>query len=333
MNDNTPEDPSNPKVTSKGATPVVPIDRAERLRESVRANMARRTLTIVGLSDELQLPRHALSRWLSGKPRKADSKTVMPILTDWLEGEEDVATERAARMPAAADMNDFVETPTSERIFSALAYAKENQDMAVLYGGPGVGKTRSISYFRSLYENVWVVTMTPSTAGVVPCLEEVAEAVGLREPSGGARRLARAIRSKVGPLRGIIIVDEAQHLTTSAIEELRSLHDACGVAIAFCGNETVYARMGGSRSAQFAQLASRLGMRVPFLRPGEGDVKAVARAWGVTDDAIVAVLVRVALQPGALRGVVKILRLASAGGEDVSLDGVRTACDHLGIEV
>lgn len=312
-------------------TPIVPIDRTERMRASVRTHMAKRGLTTRGLADLLVLPREQLTHWLAARRRgSAETKRIVAAVAEWLEGEEEIALEPVEI--ADCGVNDYVETPTSERIASALAYAKTHQDMAVIYGGPGVGKSRTIAHFRELYENVWVVTVTPSTSGVVPCLEEVAEAVGLKEPSGGARRLARAIRQKVAALRGLLIVDEAQHLSTSAIEELRSIHDACGLAIAFVGNEVIYGRLGGARSAQFAQLASRLGLRVPLLRPEERDVQAVAKAWGVADPAAVEVLSRVAQQPGALRGVVKVLRLATAKGRP-STDNVRVACDHLGIEV
>lgn len=332
MNDTTNDPPSNATKPAKGTETVVPIDRVERLRNTVKAAMNRRGLTMKGFAEELQVSRPAFGRWLAGKPRRGEAKRVSAAVAEWLEEEKHGAEESDDAPVAECGVDEFVETPTSERIASALAYAKANRDMAVIYGGPGVGKTRTIREFTSLYENVWVVTATPATSGVVPCLEEVSDAVGLKEPGGGARRLSRAIRARVEPLEGLLIVDEAQHLTTSAIEELRSIHDACGLAIAFVGNETVYGRMGGARSAQFAQLASRLGLRVPFIRPDEKDVRAVARAWGVTDEAAVATLIRVAMQPGALRGVVKVLRLASAKGR-VSEQNVRVAVDHLGIEV
>lgn len=332
MKDTTNETPGNPTVKPTPDT-VVPIDRVARLRNTAKAAMKKRGLTVKGLAEELSLPRPSLSRWLGAKPRRGgEAKRVSAAVAEWLEEEEHTAEEANGAPVAECSVDEFVETPTSERISSALAYAKANRDMAVIYGGPGVGKTRTIREFVSLYENVWVVTATPATSGVVPCLEEVADALGLKEPSGGARRLSRSIRTRVELIEGLLIVDEAQHLTTSAIEELRSIHDACGLAIAFVGNETVYARMGGARSAQFAQLASRLGLRVPFIRPDERDVRAIARAWAVADETAIATLVRVACQPGALRGVVKVLRLASAKGP-VTDQNVRVACDHLGIEV
>jgi DNA transposition AAA+ family ATPase len=168
----------------------------------------------------------------------------------------------------------------------------------------------------------------------VPALEEVAEACGIQDPAGGARRIARQIRAKVRGTHGLIIIDEAQHLSMAAVEELRSIHDVTKVGLALVGNETSYARIAsGNRAAHFAQINSRLGLKLFLRRPTGGDVKAVAAHWKVTDEETVKLLERVALRPGALRSVVKVLRLAGAGtAKTLTFDRVRAAVDNLGAD-
>lgn len=227
---------------------------------------------------------------------------------------------------------DFVETESSEQIGSALAYAQASGDMVCIHGGPGIGKTHTIRKFVAAYDNVWVATIRPATAAVVPALEEIALAVGLEECGGGARRIGRAIEARVRGLRGIIILDEAQHLSMAAIEEVRSLHDATGVAIALVGNETVYARLTGrSRASHFAQLFSRLGLRLGIPHPTAKDVRQIAKRWSV-DEKGLDLLEQIASRPGALRAVVKVLRLAAKGSRVITADHIHTACARLGME-
>lgn len=243
-------------------------------------------------------------------------------------------TSNVVKLPTRARKHAFVETRSAEAICSALAYAKANGDMVCIFGAPGVGKTESIAHFSSSYDHVWVATMTPAISTVVPALEEIAEACGLREPSGGARRIARAIRSKVAHLPGVLIIDEAQHLKTAALEEIRSLHDATGIGIALVGNEAVYSRItGGGRQSTFAQLFSRLGMRVPLGPPDARDVAAIAAQHGIKERSVLEVLESAGKQPGGLRIVRKIAASMVASKAKMTADAAHTACDLLGVEV
>lgn len=307
---------------------VVPLH--PDLRQKVRSAMRREGLSLRQVAQELGTVHSTLSRWLDGEPVRTATELEAAAL-DWL---RDHGRSRG--------LEPFVETYSAERILSGLAYAQAFGDLVAIYGGPGVGKTRSIQHYQSLYPNVWVVTLSPSCSGVVPALEEICDAVGLSDVSGGARRLARAIRSRVLGAEGLLILDEAQHLSQGAIEEIRSLHDWCraeseeqAVGVALVGNETVYSRLTGpQRAAAFAQLYSRIGMRIYLARPTPGDVRALARQYQVTDKKCLALLERVADRPGALRGCVKALRLArrSSGGQ-IDLETLQTAVQSLGVEL
>lgn len=307
---------------------VVPLH--PDLRQKVQAAMRREGLSLRQVAQDLGSSDRALSRWLDGQTVRAAAEIEAAALT-WLR-----------EHGRARGLEPFVETYSAERILSGLAYAQAFGDLVAIYGGPGVGKTRSIQHYQGLYQNVWVVTLSPSCAGVVPALEEICEAVGLSDATGGARRLARAIRSRVIGAEGLLILDEAQHLSQAAIEEIRSLHDWCragdeehAVGVALVGNETVYSRLTGpSRSAHFAQLFSRIGMRIYLAKPTPGDVRALAREYKLTDKGCLALLERVAERPGALRGVVKALRLARRSGEGaIDLSTLQAAVQSLGVEL
>lgn len=297
------------------------------LRDRVQSEMAARGLSQVTMARELGVARPTLNRWLNGQ-------SVGPQVADLLERVESWLVEQdSPPCSSTVESDGFIETPSAERITSTLAYAQASGDMVCIYGGPGVGKTTAIRHYAAQYDHVWVVTMDPATSAVVAALEELAEAVGIQEAHSGARRLSRAIRAQVRDRRGLIIVDEAQHLSMAAIEQLRSIHDATGCGLALCGNEQMYGRLtGGSRNASFAQVFSRLGMRLYLGRPESSDVAAMAARHRCRDAKAVALLERVAGRPGALRTVHKILRLASATPGAVDYDRVRTASDNLGAD-
>jgi len=301
----------------------------------VREQIARLGLSQRQLAREIGLPAQVLTRWLHDEPRPNEEERVTTKLTAWVDA--------AAESPTIS--SDFVATPTAKKILGCLAFCRRTADMACVYGGPGVGKTRAIQAFQLKYSSTtWVATMTPASSGLVSALEVVAEAVKVADTSGGARRISKAIRAQVEGRGGIIIIDESQHLSMAAIEELRSIHDSSGVGLALVGNENSYARLtGGSRSASYAQIFSRIGMKLFVHRPDAEDVAELARHLGVRDKDAIALLQKLGARPGALRGAVKAIHLAveygttKAGARDVAkavtVATLRDAVRTLGAEV
>ena len=78
------------------------------------------------------------------------------------------------------------------------------------------------------------------------------------------------------------------------------------------GNETVYTRIEGvGRTPQFAQLFSRVGMRLGRRAPVKRDVEMLLDAWGIDGAEERRLLSAVSRKPGALRGMTKTLRMAA----------------------
>ena len=79
--------------------------------------------------------------------------------------------------------------------------------------------------------------MTAGGRSMAGCLERVAMACGLRAVNARPWRLEAEIADRVRGTHGLLIVDEAQHLDTRALEVLRGLHDQAGIGLALMGNE------------------------------------------------------------------------------------------------
>lgn len=301
-------------------------DRLKAMIESDRA------LTQAAVSRQAGINQGTFSRWLKGE-YEGDNAAVEAKLQVWLDS---LAAQRAAAevLPSAPD---YAPTPTAEAIISALRYAQIAGDIAVIYGSAGVGKTTAISRYAVAAPNVWHATMTPASAAIVPCLEEITEALGLREATGGAAKLHRIICRRVRATNGLLVIDEAQHLSTTSLDQIRGIHDATGIGIALVGNESVYARMtGGNRAAYLDRLYSRVGKKLRLAGSRKADIDALIDAWGVTDAACRAEMHTIASKPGTLRVLTKVLRLAStharAAERALCCDDVRSAWRELGGE-
>lgn len=299
------------------------------LREQVRAIIdTNKRLSQVVLAKEAGISAATLNQWLAGK-YNGDNENVDNKLRLWL----DAHHARTAAGRAMPEVPAFVPTPTATRVLACLAYAQMAGDIAVCYGGAGLGKSTAGLQYQASNPNVWIVTMDPSTSGVVTCLQEICDALGL-DTSGGARAMAKRIHKRVRDTNGLLLIDEAQHLSVAALEQIRSIHDATGVAIALVGNDGVFARMAGGRNAtQLDRLYSRVGKRVALRKSTEADILALIKAWGVDDTECMPVLIEIAQRPGALRTLTKTLRLASmnaaAEGRGVCCKDVRAAAQEL----
>lgn len=299
-----------------------PDESGAELRGRVQEVIEARGLTKPKAAKEFGVSKATLGQWLAGN-YKGSSKRLNARAEAWLK-----------RQSSRDDL--FVFTPTAQSIMDALSFTQEQRTIAVISGGPGVGKTSAIRrHHTQQSERVWVVTITPACSALVSCLEAVCDAIGAGEAGGGARRLSKAIqRRAAGVYRPLLIIDEAQHLTAGAIEELRAIHDATELGLAFVGNETTYARMsGGGRTAQFfAQFSSRVMCRRAYAHPTATDVEVICAALGIKDKEVIALLCRVAARPGGLRVMFKALAVLSTAGTKITVESLRKALKFLGAE-
>jgi DNA transposition AAA+ family ATPase len=300
------------------------------LKESVRAEMQRLGMSQTRLSKESGINQARLSQWFSGK-YPGNTEVVAQELTRWLNSVQ-ARTKDTSRLSVTPDWKP---TPTANNIVTALRYAQNAGDIALVYGGAGLGKTCTAKRYQEDNPNVWIATMTPAMNTVAAALERIAFSVGLPEAQPSAVKTENAIVARLEDTGGLLIVDEAQHLPVAGLDAVRSIHDATGIGLALMGNEQVYARItGGARQAHFAQLFSRVGYRVKLAAPSVGDVETIIAAWGVRESKAQTLCIDIAKQAGALRGLTKVLRLAHmmlAEGEAIlSFDHIQTAWADLG---
>lgn len=292
--------------------------RAEVLQIITDEGLTRRLV-----ADESGVAEGTFGPWLNGR-YPGDNAAVATKVRLWKLTRADRTAHAAQSVQAPA----FQMTPTAKKYLTALEHAQFVGDMALIAGGPGTGKTAAIRQHQATRPRVFVATMDPSTGGVSTCLIEVLSAMGKPDAKGTPQTLSRQVCERFAEPGALLIIDEAQALGVKAVEQLRSIHDRTGVGLAFVGDETLLQLFGlVNRKPGYAQLSSRIGFKVRAARPTLGDVEALTQAWGLDDRDAVSLCRDIAGKPGALRGLTKVLLVASrlAGGERPTALQIREA--------
>lgn len=254
-------------------------------------------------------------------------------LSGWLLSED----EAERMMPHLPESPAYVETETSRRLADLLLYARLMPTIAVATLGSGMGKTVTCEDFTRKQPHSHLVTMRPMTSSIHAMMVEIGKAIDVDEPN--PRNLDRAVgdRLKRNGRKTILIIDEAQNLSHDAVNQLRYLLDSYGVGIALVGNEELYGRYGSATpTPAYAQIHSRIGLRLKRLRSTPGDINAMATAWGVTDPAILKVFRTIANKPGALRQADQSMKMAhmiaNSAGRSITAEDLRAAWTNRGGE-
>jgi DNA transposition AAA+ family ATPase len=296
---------------------VIMTDTTEQKPDDwVRVAISKHLQTIpqTRLAREAGVSAPVISGWINGK-YKGNNDTVKDKLTAWIATHAQRATVSDAVAPERAS---WVETPTAKDIERALVLARSLPSIAVVYGAPGVGKTSTLKRHARTAPNVWVVTASPAVGSMAAILKLIGIAVNAR---GGYRNydLARDITTRITGTRGLLVIDEFQHLSLPALEQVRAIHGAAEIGIALVGNEAGYAHMtGGTRRLDHAQLFSRCSPVVRLFSPKEDDVNAVLDSWQVTAKAAKDFALQVASGAGGLRVLVKMLEQAALFSPDAA---------------
>lgn len=300
----------------------------EGLRNAARAACSDGKMSQAALAREIGISGTTFSQWLNER-YQGDNEAVAAKVAAWQRNRQ------ASTSIGAPASIGWVDTLSSADIEGALLFARNVGSIALVYGDAGLGKTTAICHYAEGDPNVWRTTATPASRGLMATLEAVAAALELRDLQNRPSVYSREIIRRLSGTRGLLVIDEAQHLSVQALEELRSIHDASGVGLALVGNQEVYNLVtGGARQATFAQLFSRIGFRLKVQPPTRSDTDAILAAWGVVGEREREWAHCVACLNGGLRNVSNVLRQASlvaaAAGRAIDVSLLKTAHYHVG---
>ena len=224
--------------------------------------------------------------------------------------------EAIAPSPSTEKLGKFCDTPTASDLANLFRICHAEGELGIVSGEPGIGKTSAARRYAGKENGAYLVTMSPATSALVPCLTRIGEAIGAFPSASGACAWSDAIRTRLScePDPQLLLIDEAHHLADASVEEVRAIFDATGIGLVFIGSRELRERWSGKR---WAQLTSRIFQRMDLDHPMPGDIDAICTAAGIEGKRPRDHLRRAAALPGGLRVVQKILgvaaKLAGAG--------------------
>ena len=222
----------------------------------------------------------------------------------------------------------IADTHTVDDIIMAVSFAEAAGDISLIYGEAGLGKTVSLKKYVSLHPDTIYIELKDCDKSTKGVCEKILFNIG-KEIHGVDRLLVDTITDYLTNNPRLLIIDEAQHLSIRALENLRAINDSTETGIVLCGNPTVYDRMHGRGQAHFAQLYSRIGIRRHIIEPDLEDITKIFLNYGLDKESLL-YLHKLALQRGGIRNCVKVLnialRLRDDEKEPLTIDHLQSAC-------
>jgi hypothetical protein len=225
-------------------------------------------------ADNLIELRNELSRWmeLTGTSQRQTARRLgvsQGTLSAWLQGtypgKDDAVAERAAsflereREKATLSRRDhvFVDTTASKAIYSVARMAHLDSEICVCCGPAGAGKTITVKQYAK--HNPGTVTLIEADHSYThrAFFSDLHKALGFPGRGSSHDMLADCIDKLRGTER-LIIIDEAEHLPHTALDDLRRINDKAGCGLLFIGLPELIERIRGVRR-EYAYLYSRVG--------------------------------------------------------------------------
>lgn len=249
----------------------------------------------------------AVSAFLSGK--YSTPHAMIPDIMAYI--------ELNRKKKAAPTAPDFAETSLSRLMEASIAYAHVQGLETVIYGDAGVGKTTAAKAYAERERLATYIVARPDCSGYTGVMWLVAKAFGIRERI--TRNITDAFIERMQGSGRVLIVDEAQFLNNSALNQLRSLSDLCGIGIVLIGNESLYDKTLGKGVKDMDQLRSRVCIPVP-VRKGDityEDIRNVFGKYDIGED-VLKLLYGVSSQHSGLRSAVYVYIQTAASKEGIT---------------
>ena len=143
-----------------------------------------------------------------------------------------------------------------------------NGEMAVIYGKPGLGKTVAVKEWVKNHPEAIFIEVVPGIR-VNSLLKNIAEKLGIN-PVNSAEENIKAIAKEFNRRDGVLVIDEAEHLSVNGLEAIRRIWDFSKVPTILVGTYALVKNLKGSKG-ELLQLYSRISGRWEFKELSDED--------------------------------------------------------------
>lgn len=303
MNTHSHPEPEERERAEAPPAPTPPIADPTSLKATLIAARDQDELSNARLSRRLGISAATLSQYLSGQ-YPGDVPKIEKRIADWLRTRERLR-KGGVRL---------IDCPESRTVAAALETIRRTNDVGLIHGDAGVGKTSGITLYTADNTTTIMITLerwARSDRGVESLIWGAIEHRGWKSDCTRGEYIVQRLR---GSSR-LLIVDNAHKATAAGIEYLFDLHDETGIPIALVGNPEVLRHIESND-----QRFSRIGLMQPVELKGAETMIAhiiqqlAPRFLGKVEH----LAEQVVENRGCYRGVVKhtslALTIAEAGG-------------------
>jgi|GEM_PF-3298703 len=207
----------------------------------------------------------------------------------------------------------FVVTEAAEMFLQGLDYAGRG-GFSLLAGPSGAGKTKTCAEWDARNPGRMIRINAPATGGHVALIRRLAKRIGVSHRKYSTSDILLSLDGRLDR-RHILCIDQgsrliptAKEIQAKALEVLMDINEETGCGIVIPLTWRAVETMGDLRY-QIEQITGRAEIfRAPNPTPSQ--ISDIARQYGRFSRATVAALHGLAIRPGGLRTVAKVLNLA-----------------------
>jgi len=231
------------------------------LHQRIKQHLKERNISRRAMARTLGLPLLTLQSYLNQDHRSGRAAHVETALIAYFRRTEVVEKQREA----------FIPLRTSQLILERCEEARQQREMVVLYGPPGISKTFALREYvkRRADAGDDKVLLITANAVTTPRALMVMLCRLLAMPANKSTHiLVEDIAFKLKKTPHLLLIDEANHLNVPGLELMRHIHDLSGCGVVLVGTPRLYDVFtnGGRKSRDLEQLWSRVGIH--DLLPG-----------------------------------------------------------------
>lgn len=271
----------------------------EKVRQNLLTFMDDTGITQKQVADESGLSAAIISQFISNT-YDGNNMRISEVINKYLK----LAKERLN----VVQMESFYEElRNTQVVLGAARYAHRRCEIILVRGDAGAGKTTALNYYSQNNAGVVFITANSTVKSAVPILNKIALALG-RQTNTNKQQLMDNLVCFLRNTKRLIIIDEADHLTLSALQAVRNLNDEAHVGIVLSGNNKLYMQMvSGARGYEFDQIRTRI-----FLKPqviNNYTLEEISHIFSCEDSAVLSILNKKANEE-SLREAVKLYEFA-----------------------
>lgn len=235
------------RVTSGGAK-----------RERIKNYQQGAGLTHEEMASEIGINTSDLTHWLNPEP-------IIKKIRDYLELQE----EKQLELAGEERFSTTAETTVFKAVTQALRHCHIKGKIGVVTSASGTGKTRACKDYAANKSGVILIECHHNfpTRSV---LKTIGKTIGL-EMKGNIHDMLLAITDKLRGTGRLLILDEAEHLKPSVLDEVRRIYDWAGIGIVYVGLPR-FGQLMQSLRGDYTYIWNRVRVKTSVERQAE-DIK------------------------------------------------------------